>query len=324
MSRYARLTLPVRKVIQNMRAERYRQVDIALAVGVDQSTISRELRRLDGIYDARKAHSQARGLASVPVKVPLLDRCAELVGHLSHYMQQRYSIEQALALTSRKYAALESITAQAVYDWLYTSDTPIKKALRKLMIRPRSRRRPRKKPETGRGKIKNMTPIADRPAGAQDRSEFAHWEGDLVIGAGGKSAVATIVERLTRTTVIIKVASRRSDTVVAAVARRMRRYQIKSITWDQGKELASHEHLSALLGVPIYFADPHSPWQRGSNENTNGVLRRHLPKGTSLDVHPVGLRTIQNLLNSRPMPVLSGSTPKEAYDHQLALMARMH
>ena len=323
MSQYARLTLPVRKVIQNMKSQGCRQVDIALAVGVDQSTISRELRRIDGTYNAGKAHAQARKLASVPVKIPLLDRCTELVGHLSHFMQRRYSIEQALELTVRKYPALATLSVQAAYDWLYSSDTPIKKELRKLMIRPRSRRRPRKKAETGRGKIKNMTPIADRPAGAQDRTEFAHWEGDLIIGAGGKSAVATMVERLTRTTVIIKVTSRKSETVVAALARRMRRYELRSITWDQGKELALHEHLSGLLGVPIYFADAHSPWQRGSNENTNGVLRRHLPKGTSLDVHPAKLRTIQKLLNGRPMKVLSGATPQEAYDHQLALMAGM-
>ena len=324
MSKYARLTLPARQVIQNMNGLGFRQIDIALAVGADQSTISRGLRRLKGPYDAKKAQSQARELASVPVNVPLLDRCAELVGHLSHYLHRRYSIGQALALTSRKYPTLASISAQAVYDWLYSSDVPIKKALRKLMIRPRSRRRPRRKPESRRGEIKNMTPIADRPGGAQDRSEFGHWEGDLVVGAGGKSAVATMVERVTRLTVIIKVASRKSATVIAALARRMRPYEIGSITWDQGQELALHERLSALLGVSIYFADAHSPWQRGSNENTNGVLRRHLPKGTSFDVHPAKLRTIQNLLDGRPMQALSGATPKEAYDHQLALMAGMH
>ena len=141
-----------------------------------------------------------------------------------------------------------------------------------------------------------------------------------MIGKGGCSAVATMVERVTRATVIIKVSSRKSHTVIAALARRMRAYYLTSITWDQGKELAAHAELSKRLGVPVYFADAHSPWQRGSNENLNGVLRRYLPKGTSLDVHPAKLRSIQDRLNNRPMPVLSGASPKEAYAAKIAIM----
>lgn len=165
-----------------------------------------------------------------------------------------------------------------------------------------------------------MTPISERPDGANNRTEFGHWEGDLIIGKAGRTAVATMVERVTRLTVIIKVSSRRSCTVIAALARRMRAHHLESITWDQGKELALHATLTSKLQVPVYFADAHSPWQRGSNENTNGVLRRHLPKGTSLDIHPAKLRAIQDRLNNRPMPVLSGATPKEAYAAKIANM----
>lgn len=314
MSKYARLTLARRVVIENMTLAGHTQIDIGLAIGVNQSTVSRDLARLKlGTYCAKRAHAHAAARAAVPTIVARLDRCAELVKHLTHFLKARYSIAQALILSARKYPELATISAQAVYDWLYSSDTPIKKALRKLMIRPRSRRRSRTKTSTNKGKIVGMTPISERPDGANDRTEFGHWEGDLVIGKGGLTAVATMVERVTRLTVIIKVASRKSHTVIAALARRMRAYHLKSITWDQGKELAAHTELSRLLHVPVYFADAHSPWQRGSNENLNGVLRRHLPKGTSLDVHPAKLRSIQDRLNNRPMPVLSGASPKEAY-----------
>lgn len=321
MRKYARLTLERRQVIENMSAGGHTQADIGLAIGADQSTVSRELRRAGTVvYRAGRTHALAGRLAQVPTVVPLLDRCADLVGHLSGYLKARYSIAQALVLIARKDKDLPSISAQAVYDWLYSSDTPIKKALRKLMIRPRSRRRSRAKNASNKGKIVGMTPISERPAGANDRTEFGHWEGDLVIGKAGRTAVATMVERVTRLTVIIKVSSRKSCDVIGALARRMRDWHLESITWDQGKELALHATLTKKLRVPVYFADAHSPWQRGSNENTNGVLRRHLPKGTSLDIHPAKLRAIQDRLNNRPMPVLSGTTPKEAYAAKIAIM----
>lgn len=321
MTKYARLTLPRRQVIENMFTGGHTQTDIGMAIGASQSTVSRELRRLGpGAYRAKAAQVHAGRLARVPTVVPLLERCAELVGHLTHYLTARYSIAQALALTARKHPHLETISAQAVYDWLYSSDTPIKKALRKLMIRPRSRRRSRTKSASNKGRIVGMTPISQRPQGANNRTEFGHWEGDLIIGKAGRTAVATMVERVTRLTVIIKVSSRKSLDVTGALTRRMRAYHLTSITWDQGKELALHKELAQRLRVPVFFADAHSPWQRGSNENANGVLRRHLPKGTSLDVHPAKLRAIQDRLNNRPMPVLSGTTPKEAYATKIATM----
>jgi IS30 family transposase len=320
MSQYAHLTLSRRQVIENMNDADHTQSEIALAIGADQSTVSRELRRLPVDYCASNAQAHASALAAVPTIVPLLDRRADIVGHLAGFLHQKYSIAQGLALIARKYPDLPTITAQAVYDWLYSCDAPIKKALRKLMVRPRSRRRSRTKTATNKGKIVDMTPISQRPDVANDRSEFGHWEGDLIIGKGGLTAAITMVERVSRFTVTIKVSCRKSQTVVGALARRMRKYEVKSITWDQGKELALHKRLTRLLGVPVFFAEPHSPWQRGTNENTNGVLRRHLPKGTSLDIQPAKLRSIQNLVNNRPMPVLLGATPKEAYAAQVAIM----
>jgi len=320
MSNYARLSFSRRQILANMRAAGHTQIEIGLTLNCHQSSVSRELGRLPGAYSPAKAQAQADSRAQVPTITSVLDTCPALVRHLRNHMRQRYSIAQSLVKIGAKYKDLPTITAQAVYDWLYSSHAPIKKTLRKLMVRPRSKRHARTKPVTNKGKIVDMTPISQRPAGANNRTEFGHWEGDLVIGKGGRSAVATMVERLTRLTVIIKVSCRKSETVVSALARRMRAYHLKSITWDQGKELAMHATLTRQLHVPVFFADAHSPWQRGSNENLNGVLRRHLPKGTSLDIHPAKLRSIQDLLNNRPMPVLSGATPKEAYATEIAIM----
>jgi len=251
--------------------------------------------------------------------VALLDRCPALVRHLRNFMRQRYSIAESLLLIARKYPDLPAITPAAVYNWLFSTDTAVKRALKKLLIRPRTKRRSRKKTVTGQGRIRDMRPIGERPAGAADRSEFGHWEGDLVCGESGRSAVATLVERKTRQTLVIKVANRTTKEVVRAVTQRLRRTGtiVTSITWDQGKEMAGHAELTRRCGAPVFFADAHSPWQRGSNENTNGVLRRWHPKGTSLDVHPAVLRVTQQRLNNRPMTVLSGATPQGAYDAEI-------
>lgn len=316
MTKYARLTIVQRTQIESLHRLGHTQVEIAGQTARNQSTISRELSRLlPGFYRAGKAQEHADERSHAPTSIPLLDRCPALVRHIRNRMLQRYSIAQALTLIKRKYPNLPTITSAAVYNWLFSSTTKVKKELRKLLIRPRTKRRSRKKNVTGRGKIKNMRSISQRPAGANDRSEFGHWEGDLIIGEAGRSAVATLVERKTRVTLLIKLKGRTSKHVVRALARRLRRIEavVKSITWDQGKELADHIELERMIGAPVFFADAHSPWQRGSNENSNGVTRRWLPKGTSLDVHPAKLRVIQQRLNNRPMTVLSGATPQESY-----------
>ena len=320
MIKYARLTLPLREVIENMHADGCVQRDIAAAVGVDQSTVSRELRRRPGAYAARPCHAQAQSRSRIPTTVPLLDRNGELRRHLVNRMRNKYSIAQSLRLIGAKYPHLPTISPQAVYDWLYAGDTHDRRFIRSLMTRPRTRRQPRAKTDCGRGRIKDMTMIDKRPAGAGDRTELGHWEGDLIIGKGGRTAVATLVERVTRITIHIKVSTRRSADVVAAIAQRMRAWHVISITWDQGKEMSEHHELARQLRIDVYFAEAHSPWQRGSNENSNGVSRRHMPKGTELDHTPAQLRRISQLMNDRPMAVLSWQSPKDAYAAQTANM----
>ena len=145
-------------------------------------------------------------------------------------------------------------------------------------------------------------------------------EGDLIIGKGGRTAVATLVERVTRITIHVKVSTRRSTDVVAAIARRMRAGHVLTITWDQGSEMASHLSFTIATGIPVYFCDPHSPWQRGSNENTNGLIRQYLPKSTDLSVHTADdLLAIQRSLNGRPRKTLGYKMPEEKLAEIVAL-----
>ena len=164
MIKYARLTLQLREVIENMHADGYVQEAIAAAVGVDQSTVSRELRRRPGAYAARPCHAQAQSRSRIPTTVPLLDRNGELRRHLVNRMRNKYSIAQSLRLIGAKHPHLPTISPQAVYDWLYAGDTHDRRFIRSLMTRPRTRRQPRAKTDCGRGRIKDMTMIDKQPA----------------------------------------------------------------------------------------------------------------------------------------------------------------
>jgi IS30 family transposase len=189
----------------------------------------------------------------------------------------------------------------------------------------RSGRAARKSPlsQAGRGHIPNMVMIADRPAEARDRAVPGHWEGDLIIGAGGRSAVGTLVERTTRLVLLLHLKDGRAAINVEAAMRKAIRTVpgelVKSITWDQGHEMASHLDFTIATGVPIYFCDPHSPWQRGSNENTNGLLRQYMPKGTDLSKHSAAdLKRFQRSLNGRPRATLGYMTPLEKFTEIVA------
>ncbi len=168
-----------------------------------------------------------------------------------------------------------------------------------------------------------MVNISERPAEADDRAVPGHWEGDLILGEGGRSAVGTLVERTTRLVLLLHLDGGRSAVrVETAIRRTMAELPAelrRSITWDQGAEMSSHARFTTTTGIPIYFCDPHAPWQRGSNENTNGLLRQYLPKGTNLsNCSAADLLKIQRSLNDRPRKTLDYLTPSEAYAQVVA------
>jgi IS30 family transposase len=174
-----------------------------------------------------------------------------------------------------------------------------------------------------RGRIKDMVLISERPAEVQDRAVPGHWEGDLIVGKNSASAIGTLVERTTRFVMLLHLPDQHGalevqDAMVQAMSR-LPKVLKKTLTWDQGLEMANHTQISLATGLEIYFCDPHSPWQRGSNENTNGLLRQYFPKGTDLSgYHRDYLDFVANQLNDRPRKTLGWKTPKEALNDLLS------
>lgn len=220
-------------------------------------------------------------------------------------------------------AAGRTVSHEAIYQWIYALPKGELAKAGILLQSKRTRRKPRKQlgERTG-GRIVAMVSIDDRPDDATDRRVPGSWEGDLIVGKGGKTAAATLVERTSRFTMICglpagKSADALADVLIDTVSD-MPKHILGALTWDQGTEMARHAALTTATDLPVYFAHPHSPWERGTNENTNGLIREYLPKGIEITDHQPYLNAIADELNDRPRAALGFLTPREVFTKLLA------
>ncbi|MEE4488663.1 IS30 family transposase [Streptomyces sp. BE230] len=307
---------------------------IAAELGRSPSTISREIRRnsalwrgKDWVYRPYAAHRRAEQRRPRP-KPGKISQNPELRDFIQHRLERRWSPEQICQDLRAHFPGRPEmhVTHETIYQALYVQGRgELRRELAKALRTGRTMRRPHRQSYKRLPRnIRDMVMISERPAEAADRAVPGHWEGDLIIGKGGKSAIATLVERSSRYVMLAHLpgehnAAATRDALVATV-QTLPPHLRRSLTWDQGSEMAAHRTFTLATDMPVYFCDPGSPWQRGSNENTNGLLRQYFPKGTDLSQHPKEhLDAVAAELNSRPRKTLGWETPAERLTKLLAL-----
>ncbi|MER6952312.1 IS30 family transposase [Nonomuraea sp. NPDC000554] len=303
---------------------------IARELGRAPSTISREVRRnrhpTNGQYrpHAAQARADARRPRPKPSKI---GQNPELRGYIQDHLHQRWSPEQIVQKLRRTFPERPEmhVCHETIYQALYVQGRgELRRELARALRTGRAIRKPRRLADRRQSRaIQNMVMISERPAEAADRAVPGHWEGDLIIGKDGKSAIGTLVERSTRYVMLLHLpgdhsAASTRDALIQTVTTLPSQLR-RSLTWDQGSEMAAHRAFTLATDIPVYFCDPASPWQRGSNENTNGLLRQYFPKGTDLSKHTRDdLDAVAAELNARPRKTLDWDTPAERLTMLLA------
>ncbi len=321
------LSLAEREEISRSLAAGHPIRRIAQLLGRAPSTISREISRNSGqtSYRANCADDAAWKRAQRPKTCKLVDNpvLAEIV---ATKLQLQWAPEQIAGWLKHTFPGDEDcqVSHETIYRSLFIQARgALKKELLAHLRRPRIMRRSRHHTQKtdNHGRIKDTVSISERPAMVEDRAVPGHWEGDLLFG-DRNSQIATLVERQTRYVMLVKVASKDTETVIDALidnARELPQELYQSLTWDRGKELADHKRFTLATDIDVYFCDPHSPWQRGSNENTNGLLRQYFPKGVDVSAYSQAqLNEVARKLNERPRKTLEYQTPAERFSQLVA------
>lgn len=301
---------------------------IACQLGRSPSTISREIQRNGGqsSYRAAQAEQAAWDRACRPKTCKLVEK-RRLANIVARKLQCQWAPQQIAEQLKHTYPCDKDyhVSHETIYRSLFIQARgALKKELLQHLRRTRVMRRSRHHTQktANHGKITNAVSISERPASVEDRAVPGHWEGDLLFGSLNNQ-IATLVERQTRYVMLVKVASKDTETVINALiknARKLPQELYKSLTWDRGKEMADHKRFTLATDISVYFCEPHSPWQRGSNENTNGLLRQYFPKGVDISHYSQAqLNAIARTLNERPRKTLDYETPAERFSQLVAL-----
>ena len=321
------LTLAEREEISRVVVAGHSMRSIAAQLGRAPSTISREIKRNGGQewYRASQADQSAWDRGRRP-KAGKLAKNRALARIVAGKLQRQWSPEQVAGWLKRTYP--DDTSRQVSHETIYRSlfiqargalKKELVEHLRRSRVMRRSRHHTQKTDKHGR--ITDTVSISERPAGVEDRAVPGHWEGDLLFGSKN-SQIATLVERQSRYVMLAKVDGKDTETVVNALirhAQKLPRELYKSLTWDRGKEMADHQRFTLATDIKVYFCDPQSPWQRGSNENTNGLLRQYLPKGIDLSAYSQSkLNAIARRLNERPRKTLNYETPAQRFHQSVA------
>ena len=315
------LSLAEREQIRDLRAVGHSLRAVGQALGRPASTILREVRAnsVDGSYRPYAAHRAAAARRPRPKERKLI-----IEGRLRQFvtdgLRQRWSPEQVCHALRKEHPDDQSmrVSVETIYQALYfQARGGLKREVQAAIRTGRTRRKPRRDPSQRTQRFLDpMVMIADRPAEVEDRAVPGHWEGDLITGEFNKSAIGTLVERTTRYTMLVHLpnghdAEHVRDQLIKTIST-LPAHLRGSLTWDQGAEMARHKQFAIATEMAVYFCDPASPWQRGTNENTNGLLRQYFPKGTDLSVHGIeDLEHVAQELNARPRKTLDWDTPAE-------------
>jgi IS30 family transposase len=334
--KYSHLSMEERSMIQKQLSMGFKPGQIACGLGRPASTVSRELRHngwihppthrsrgrppVAGGYRADCAQRRARDCAVKPRVERKLQPGGALWEQVMHYLRDGYSPEQIAGTLQDVHPDTPClrVSHETIYTAIYAMPRgELRTEVMGWLRFGHAKRRPRARGEDRRGQISDMVSIHDRPPEIGERLVPGHWEGDLIKGAYNRSAVGTLVERISLFTVLARMADASATSAVKGFSHVLNRIEAQkrlSMTYDQGKEMSAHQQLTAKTGVKVYFADPHSPWQRGINENTNGLLRQYLPKGTDLSTFSQEqLDAIAWKLNTRPRKSLGFKCPAQLF-----------